>query len=48
MQVLETTSGDELYLLMRNVLGKDELFEGVVAYGMIDNFHNLKFKEQIY
>ena len=42
MQVLETTSGDELYLLMRNVLGKDEVFEGVVAYGMIDNFHNFQ------
>ncbi|HJN63252.1 MAG TPA: hypothetical protein QGG91_00885 [Flavobacteriales bacterium] len=42
MQALETTSGDELYLLMRNVLGKDEVFEGAVAYGMIDNFHNLQ------
>jgi len=42
MQALETTSGDELYLLMRNVLGKDEVFEGAVAYGMIDNFHNFQ------
>ena len=42
MQALETTSGDELYLLMRNVLGEDEVLEGAVAYGMIDNFHNFQ------
>lgn len=37
-QELETTYTDELYVSMRNVLGKDEVFEGSVAYGEINNF----------
>jgi len=36
-QQLETTDSDELYVTMRNVLGKDEVFYGSIAYGEINN-----------
>ena len=35
---LETTDTDELYLAMQNVLGKDEVFNGSIAYGNVRNF----------
>ena len=38
VQQLETTDTDELYLAMRNVLGKDEVFNGSIAYGNVRNF----------
>ena len=37
-QDLETTDTDEMYVGMRNVLGIDEVFEGSVAYGEVNNF----------
>jgi len=37
-QNLKTTDTDELYVAMRNVLAKDEVFEGSVAYGTVQNF----------
>ena len=36
-QDLKTTDTDELYVAMRNVLGKGEVFEGSVAYGTVQN-----------
>ena len=38
LQNLKRTDSDELYVAMRNVLGKGEVFEGSVAYGMVGNF----------
>ena len=38
VQQLETTDTDELYLAIRNVLGKDEVFNGSIAYGNVRNF----------
>ena len=38
VQQLETTDTDELYLAIRNVLGKDEVFHGSIAYGSVGNF----------
>ena len=38
LQKLEITDIKELYLAMRNVLGKDEVFEGSIAYGIVQNF----------
>jgi len=38
LQNLKTTDADELYVAMRNVLGKGEVFEGSVAYATIENF----------
>jgi hypothetical protein len=38
LQTLKTTDTDEIYVAMRNVLGKGEVFEGSVAYGTVDNF----------
>jgi len=38
LQNLKTTDTDELYVAIRNVLGKSEVFEGSVAYGTVDNF----------
>ena len=38
LQSLESTDSDELFVGMRNVLGKDEVFEGSLAYGEINNF----------
>jgi len=38
LQNLKTTDTDELYVAIRNVLGKDEVFEGSIAYGTVDNF----------
>jgi hypothetical protein len=37
-QSLETTDSDELFVGMRNVLGKEEVFEGRLAYGEVNNF----------
>jgi hypothetical protein len=37
-QDLKRTDTDELYVAMRNVLAKDEVFEGSVAYGIVQNF----------
>jgi hypothetical protein len=37
-QDLKITDTDELYVTMRNVLGKGEVFEGSVAYGSVQNF----------
>ena len=37
-QDLKITDTDELYVAMRNVLGKGEVFEGSVAYGTVQNF----------
>ena len=38
LQNLKRTDTDELYVAMRNFLAKDEVFEGSVAYGMVQNF----------
>jgi hypothetical protein len=38
LQKLEITDIQELYLAMRNVLAVDEVFEGSVAYGTVQNF----------
>lgn len=38
LQNLKTTDKDELYVAMRNVLGKGEVFEGSIAYGRVNNF----------
>jgi len=38
LQNLKRTDTDELYVAMRNVLSKDEVFEGSVAYGIVQNF----------
>ena len=38
LQNLKTTDTDELYVAMRNVLAKDEVFEVSVAYGTVQNF----------
>ena len=38
LQKLEITHIQELYLAMRNVLAVDEVFEGSVAYGTVQNF----------
>ena len=37
-QDLKITDTDELYVAMRNVLGKGEVIEGSVAYGSVKNF----------
>ena len=37
-QELEFTNGQELYVAMRNVLSKDVIFEGGIAYGEFQNF----------
>ena len=38
LQNLKTTDTDEIYLAIRNVLGKGEVFEGNFAYGSVQNF----------
>ena len=38
LQNLKTTDTDELYMAMRNVLRRNEVFEGSVAYGSAENF----------
>jgi len=38
LQNFKTTDTDELYVAMRNVLAKDEVFEGSVSYGAVQNF----------
>lgn len=37
-QELEFTNGQELYVVMRNVLSKDAIFEGSIAYGLFQDF----------
>ncbi|MBT3417446.1 MAG: hypothetical protein HN427_01585 [Flavobacteriales bacterium] len=37
---LKTTDTDEFYVSMRNVLGKDEVFTGSVAYGHVKNLQS--------
>lgn len=37
LQDLRTTNTDELYLAMRNVLGENEVFEGSISYGYVEN-----------
>ena len=39
-QDLQTTDSDELYFTIRNILGKDEVFEASLAYGKAKNFLN--------
>ena len=49
LQNLKRTDSDELYVAMRNVLGKDEVFEGSVAYGTVQNFaHFIGFDNGVY
>ena len=38
LQELEITDAQELYVGMRNVLSEGEVFEGSVAYGIVQNF----------
>ncbi len=38
LQELEITDIQELYIGIRNVLGKGEVFEGSIAYGIVSNF----------
>ena len=38
LQELEITDIQELYIGIRNVLGKGEMFEGSIAYGIVSNF----------
>jgi hypothetical protein len=38
LQELEITDAQELYVGMRNVLGKGEVLEGSIAYGTVQNF----------
>ena len=38
LQSLKITDTDELYVAMRNVLAKDEVFEASVAYGAVKDF----------
>lgn len=38
LQTLTTTFKDEFYLSMRNVLGKNEVFEGSIAYAKVKDF----------
>ena len=37
-QNLKTTNLDELYIAMRNLLTKDEIFEASLSYGIVQNF----------
>lgn len=37
-QELKITDTQELYLAMRNILGKGEVFEGSIAFGTVQNF----------
>ena len=37
-QNLKTTDTDELYVVIRNLLGDNEVFEGSIAYGTVQNF----------
>jgi hypothetical protein len=48
-QDLKITDTDELYVAMRNVLAEDEVFEGSVAYGTVQNFaHFIGFDNGVY
>ena len=38
LQNLKTTDTDEFYVAMRNVLAKDVVFEGSIAYGTVQDF----------
>ena len=49
LQNLKRTYSDELYVAMRNVLAEDEVFEGSVAYGTVQNFaHFIGFDNGVY
>jgi hypothetical protein len=49
LQNLKRTDSDELYVTMRNVLAEDEVFEGSVAYGTVQNFaHFIGFDNGVY
>ncbi len=49
LQVLKITDIQELYLAIRNVLGKGEVFEAHIAYGLVQNFaHFVHFDDQNY
>ena len=47
LQNLKTTDTDELYIAMRNVLAKDEVFEGIVAYGTVNNFAHFVYFDNL-
>tara|TARA_B100001758_G_scaffold243937_2_gene254528 strand:+ start:7666 stop:9270 length:1605 start_codon:yes stop_codon:yes gene_type:complete len=45
LQKLASTSTDELYFSMRNVLAKDEVFFGSVSFGEVTNFMHFKMEK---
>jgi hypothetical protein len=47
VQQLKTTETGELYLAMRNVLGKDEVFNSSIAYGNVRNFSYFDLSDNI-
>ena len=48
-QDLKITDTDELYVAMRNVLAEDEVFDGSVAFGTVQNFaHFIGFDNGVY
>ena len=49
LQELKATDAYELYIAMRNLLGKDEVFVGSVAYGEVNNFaHFIGIENGVY
>ena len=49
LQNLKRTDSDELYVAVRNVLAEEEVFEGSVAYGTVQNFaHFIGFDNGVY
>ena len=49
LQELKITDIQELYLAIRNVLGKGEVFKGSIAYGIVQNFaHFIDIDHQNY
>ena len=47
-QGLRTTDSDEFYVVMRNLLGKGEVFEGSIAYGWINEFAHFVGERNVY
>tara|TARA_B100001142_G_scaffold176646_1_gene176311 strand:- start:25091 stop:26698 length:1608 start_codon:yes stop_codon:yes gene_type:complete len=47
LQNLEFTSTDELYVSMRNVLGKDEVFFGSISFGEVTDFAHFTIEERV-
>lgn len=45
---LKTTDTDEFYVSMRNILGKDEVFTGSVAYGHVKNLQSFVLTSNSY